>query len=213
MEDGRSRKIIPMSVIQFRYSNIYDMNLAKWSDANWQYENELQGKQYASDLQKKWQTHEGLVLGALQQYGFVFPSETIAYVVTDWPGVIAFSDPLTIPVYENLQRALVKTIHELIHVALSYKRNIHLKETIFANIKSAFPDETYATQLHIVVNLLQELITSKILELYPLLEDEKQVSEKNYPGQKKAWEILEKITGDADIKDPVQFLTNLKLTE
>lgn len=202
-----------MAVIQFRYSNIYDINLAKWSGATWQYENELQGKQYASALQEKWRKHEDLVLGALKEYGFNFPPKLIAYIVTAWPGITAFSDPLTVPVYENLQKALVKTIHELIHVALSYKESYQLKEKIFANIKSVFPDETYATQLHIAVNLLQELITSKMPELSPLLADEKQVAEKKYLGQKRAWEILEKITGDADIKDPVQFLTNLKLTE
>lgn len=202
-----------MAVIQFRYSNIYDINLAKWSGATWQYENELQGKQYTSALQEKWRKHEDLVLGSLKEYGFNFPPKSIAYIVTAWPGITAFSDPLTVPVYENLQKALVKTIHELIHVTLSCKENHQLKEKIFANIKSAFPDESYATQLHIAVNLLQELITSKMPELSPLLADEKQVAEKKYPGQKRAWEILEKITGDADIKDPVQFLTNLKLTE
>lgn len=198
-----------MAVVQFRYSNIYDMNLAKWSDAVWQYENELQGKQYAPDLQDRWQTHEDLILKALDQYGFSFPPKVIAYIVTAWPGITAFSDPLTIPLYENQETALVKTIHELIHVALSYKKNHLLKEKIFVSIKSVFPDESYTTQLHIAVNLLQELITSKIPELYPLLADEKQVSEERYPGQQKAWKILAKISKVAEIEDPVDFLTRL----
>lgn len=197
-----------MAIVQFRYSNIYDINLAKWSNAVWQYENELRGKQYASDLQDRWQTHEDLILKTLEQYGFSFPPKAIAYIVTAWPGITAFSDPLTIPLYDNQQTALVKTIHELIHVALSYKKNHLLKEKIFANIKSAFPDESYATQLHIAVNLLQELITSKISKLYPLLEDEKQVSEEKYPGQQKAWEILASINKDADIDNPIYFLTH-----
>ena len=98
---------------------------------------------------------------------------------------------------------------QLIHVALSHKKNHLLKEKIFANIKSVFPDESYATQLHIVVNLLQELITKKISELYSLLEDEKQVSEERYPGQQKAWEILTRISKDVDIENPVDFLTHL----
>lgn len=198
-----------MVVIQFRYSNIYDINLAKWSGSTWQYENELQGKQYASDLQDRWQAHEDLILKALEQYGFSFPPQAIAYIVTAWPGITAFSDPLTILLYENQQAALVKTIHELIHVALSYKKNHLLKEKIFASIKSAYPDESYATQLHIAVNLLQELIIRKISELYPLLKDEKKVSEERYPGQQKAWEILARISRDVDIENPVNFLTQL----
>lgn len=198
-----------MAVVQFRYSDIYDMSLAKWFNSTWRSKNKLCGKRYVLHLQEEWRIYEDSVLQNLKQFGFTLPSDIIAYVVTAWPGVIAFSDPLTIPIYKDRRQALVKTIHEFAHVVLSYKENYPLKVKVLAGIKSAFSKESYATQLHVAVNLFQEQIMNNIPELYEFLVDEKQVSENNYPGQKKAWSILEKIKGESKVQNPVQFLADL----
>lgn len=196
-------------MIYLHYSNIYDMNLARWRAAIWKYDDEVQGKKYASELQSKWDINEERVTDFLQQMGFIFPSIINGYIVSPWDEITAFSDPLTIPMYKNLNVAIVKIIHELIHIALSYRKNEKIKNEIYTRIAEKFEKESYPVRIHIAVNLIQEATTRCIPNLLPLLEKEKHVSKNLYPGQERAWQLLKRLGLDRDIFDPIATLVSL----
>lgn len=199
-----------MALIQFRYSNIYDINLAKWRDSVWEFENEISGKKFASNLQEKWNERETSIIAELNGLGFSTPKNIIGYIVTPWRDITAFSDPLTIPASKDQKIALVKVIHELIHIVLSFVQNRQLKEKIYSHLNDKYQKESYATRLHIAVNLIQEVVMMRTTpDLCSLLDSEKDISEEVYPGQKRAWEILGELKNNQVVDDPVSLLTNL----
>lgn len=196
-------------MINFHYSNIYDINLAKWRNSLWEYVHELKGKEYTNVLQHEWEQYENIVINSLSEYGFRLPTNTVGYVVNPWDQITAFSDPLTIPIYSDLNVAIVKVIHEFIHIALSYKNNKIIKDKIYLNLGKKYASESYATRIHIAVNSFQESIIKNFPDLQHLLQNEKKVSDNLYPGQKRAWELLSRLKIGKHISDPVVFLQNV----
>lgn len=185
------------------------MNLAKWRESTWEFRHEVAGKEYAHMLQSEWNKTEKAIVRSLRQVGLTFPPVITGYIVSPWKDITAFSDPLTIPIYENIDLAVVKIIHELIHIALSCEENKEIKKSIFDHINERFKDESYAVRTHIAVNLIQEWVMRSIPTLYLLLKEEKIVSEILYPGQKKAWHILKNLEVDQGVKDPIDTLRKL----
>ncbi len=196
-------------MIDFRYSNIYDINLAKWSGEKWDFPKEVEGKKYSAKLKNHWNNIELSVKHSFEQMNLPLPERITVYIVSPWPQITAFSDPMTIPIFYNSNKALIKIIHELIHVALSFKKNQATKKNVYQHIDQHFKEESYATKIHIAVNLIQQTIINEIPSLITLLDEEKLEPESLYPGQKKAWELLEKIKNNKNIKDPIDFLLKL----
>lgn len=197
-------------MITFHYSNIYDINLAKWLGYVWKTENEKSGKRYAGKIQNLWNAKEKIVkksISKLSKLNLTLPTNITGYVVSNWYGMTAFSDPLTIPAYNNTKIALVKIIHELIHICFSFHENRLAKSQIYQHIGKKFNQESYATRIHIVVNLLQQSVMQDTPDLLPFLDKEKTVTERLYPGQKRAWEIL-MTKREIDISNPINSLLN-----
>lgn len=198
------------STITFRYSNIYDMNLCRWAKGKWDDQVTLSNLEYAGQLQSFWQKYEHEALELFSHWKLAMPVSIVAYIVSPWPGITNFSDPLTIVNNDDMQAAFSTLCHELAHVSLSQSENKQLKYEIYEKIQQKFPDADYPTRIHVAVNFLQK---SLIRAIYPeagtSMDKEKKANSTLYPGQQSAWHILDNYLSKLNVAAPIESLRNI----
>ena len=198
------------STITFRYSNIYDMNLCRWSKGKWDDQVMLSNLEYAGQLQSFWQKYEREALELFSHWKLAMPVSIVAYVVSPWPGITNFSDPLTIVKNDDMQAAFSTLCHELAHVSLSQSENKQVKHEIYEKIQQRFPDADYPTRIHVAVNFLQK---SLIRAIYPeageSMDKEKKANSTLYPGQESAWHILDNYLSKLNVAAPIESLRDI----
>ncbi|MFH1244217.1 MAG: hypothetical protein V1487_01420 [bacterium] len=198
------------ATITFRYSNIYDMNLCRWVKGKWDDRVMNSNLEYESKLQSFWQKYEREVLELFSLWKLAMPRSIVAYVVSPWPGITNFSDPLTIVKNDDMKAVFSTLCHELAHMAFSQPENKAVKTAIYEKILQRFIDADYPTRIHVAVNFLQKsLITAIYPEAEECLTNEKNADGMLYPGQQSAWHILDNYLSKLDVAAPIESLREI----
>ncbi len=191
----------------FRYSNIYDMNLCRWRQGQWDDKVMAENMQYTDKLENYWQKYEQKIFEKFAQWNLVMPRSTIVYIVSPWPGITNFSDPLTLVKNDDKKAVFSTLCHELSHVALSQPENKLVKTEIYEKIQKRFIDTDYPTRIHVAVNYLQKSLVSSVCpEALKALELEKNADNDLYPGQQNAWHIIDSYLSKHDVAAPIESL-------
>lgn len=199
-----------MSRVIIRYSNIYDMNLSKWLHGMWDDELVFANILYANRIQEFWNQYEDKVFNFFKKEGLFMPREIIAYPVSPWSRMTNFSDPFTFVRNDNLMQVFSVFAHELSHITFSQAQNKKMKVKVYQNIQQNFPKESYATRIHIAINFMQKSLMEVILpEAQKVLDKEKRVNDNLYPGQKRAWKILDQKLSKLDVLRPTDSLLGM----
>ncbi len=197
-------------IITFRYSNIYDMNLCRWVGEKWDDKVMETNLNYTKKLLTFWQDYEQRVFQAFARWSLAMPTSMVCYIVSPWPSITNFSDPLTLVRNNDLQETFSTLCHELAHVALSQPENKVIKYEIYEKIQVKFPDADYPTRIHVAVNFIQKSLLS---ELNPkaakCLDKERQADEALYPGQKSAWHLIDNYLPTLDLTAPIESLRKI----
>ncbi len=176
-----------MVCVEFRYSGVYDRSFGR----------ELLGFEkacaYIDKLEKKWCVSEEKIFSAMSEATGLSWNESKIIVYIN--NVRAFSDPLTIPVFDDLDVGYDVLIHELIHQLYIQNRD-KMKEVNYWNMVSQkYPDELPLTRNHIHLHALFQHIMIDILKEPQRLEREfealknPQRAERAKPYQR-AWDIV-----------------------
>lgn len=195
-----------MTQLIFRYSDIYDRMIASWLGKEWRRKFAKKGRDYATEIQKKWDKINNKVFSAYKSFGFSLPDWWLAYPVTGWEQVIPFSDPLTFYISHDWDSVFSTLIHELGHVELTYYENEELTNKISKYVKNEFSHENHRTQIHIPVNVLQLCVVAKV---FPKKYEKLIASEKSFKRLKRAWAIIDSQSNKINLENPVQSILAL----
>jgi len=174
--------------IIFKYSHIYSQNWQSWfqlygkSDRKFSHD-DIQN--YIEKIEKEWREQEKIILRELEKTAKLKwkEREIICYVVGDCR---PFSDPLTLPVYDDTSLFIDVLIHELIHRLFSQENNYEEAEKSWNYFHNRYKNESFLTRIHIPINAILEHIYRKILDTERLERDIKRSSSR--VDYKKAWE-------------------------
>ena len=139
--------------------------------------------------EKVWRKYEKIILQELPRIIKLKWKEKkiICYVVGDCR---PFSDPLTLPVYEDKGLFIDVLIHELIHQLFSQGGNYKKAKKAWGHIYRKYKNESRLTRIHIPLHAIHWHVYKKIF-------NEKRLNRNinrsiPYPDYKRAWEIVEK---------------------
>jgi hypothetical protein len=178
--------------IIFKYSHVYSQNWQSWfqlygkSDRKFSHE-DIQ--EYVKKVEVEWEKLEKIVLHELGKTVKLKwkEREIICYVVGDCR---PFSDPLTLPIYDDTSLFIDVLIHELVHRLFSQDNNYEEAEKSWGYFDDKYKNETFLTRIHIPLNATLEHIYRKILDTKRLDRDIKRSSFRiDYA---KAWENVAK---------------------
>jgi hypothetical protein len=200
-----------MSRLIIRYSDIYDMMLAQLLGQSWEPDWAASGYAYEETLQKKWDPLNEPVFTAYRHFGLKFPSYWLAYPVHPWPGLIPFSDPLTLTMSKDNKAVISTLIHELAHLHLTYYENQAVTQPLWTHIHREFQGEDSATRAHLPVNLLQWSVMAR---LFGQEEAQQRLApEKSFQGLARAWAILGEQAATIDLTKPLASSLLLKINK
>ena len=178
--------------IIFKYSHIYDQNWQTWFKVYKKSSQKFSPRKvqsYMKAAEKVWRKYEKIILQELPRIIKLKWKEKkiICYVVGDCR---PFSDPLTLPVYEDKGLFIDVLIHELIHQLFSQGGNYKKAKKAWGHIYRKYKNESRLTRIHIPLHAIHWHVYKKIF-------NEKRLNRNinrsiPYPDYKRAWEIVEK---------------------
>lgn len=180
--------------IMFKYSRIYDEHwkeLGKFygvKDVKYPAEPEIRG--YIKKAEKEWRKSEGKILAELSKMtGLKWKDRSIScYVVGR---CIPISDPLTLKVYEKLERFVDVLTHELIHQLLaSQEGSLTRSQKAWDDLYKKYKNESFTTVVHVPVHALHKHILLKFFQEKRLNDEVGSLI--MFPDYKRAWDVVEK---------------------
>ena len=178
--------------IIFKYSHIYDQNWQTWLQVYNKSSRKFSPRKvqnYMKEAEKIWRKYEKIILRELTEITYLKWQEKkiVCYVVGDCR---PFSDPLTLPVYEDKGLFVDVLTHELIHQLFCQRGNNKKIKKAWRYIHSKYKNESFLTRAHIPLDAIHWRIYKKVF-------DEKRLNRNIgrsilYPDYKKAWEIVKK---------------------
>lgn len=176
--------------IIFKYSHVYAQNWQSWfqlyakSERKFSHE-DIQN--YIKKIEGEWKKQEKIILQELEKIAKLRwkEHEIVCYVVGDCR---PFSDPLTLPIYDDSSLFIDVLIHELIHRLFSQENNYEEAEKSWNYFHDKYKNETFLTRIHIPINAILEHIYRQILDTKRLDRDISRSSSR--VDYKKAWESV-----------------------
>jgi len=170
----------------FKYSWIYDQKFKKCVKTR-NYPSTKKIMNYIKKLEKIWSKIDKEILRELSKASRLkWKSKFIyCYVVGK---CVPFSDPLTLPVYKNLDCFIDALIHELIHQL--FVQNSEETKRSWRYIYKKYSNESFTTQIHIPLHAFHSHIYLKFFDEERLKQDIKRV--KKLKDYRKSWEIVER---------------------
>jgi hypothetical protein len=178
--------------IVFKYSWIYDdqfrQGYKSFKDKpSYKYPSKEMILKFKNELEALWKKDGDSVLAELSKVtGLKWKEEKITCYIVGWS--MAFSDPLTLPVYKNAQDGFDSLTHELVHQL--FIQNEEKEDAVWKYFLTAYKNEPYNTRIHIPVHAIHEHIFRKLFSK-ERLEDEIKVMA-SYKDYKRSWEIVTK---------------------
>lgn len=180
----------------FRYSWIYDQHFKDIYKKN--YPSFSKVTNYIKPISYMWSKNEKNILTELSKITKLnwHEKEILCYVVGR---AIPFSDPLTVPIYNNKEEFIDTLTHELIHKIFSQGNNLKLSESAWAYINRKYKSETSNTRIHIP---LQAIHNHLILKFFSGKRLNREISTVQHLLEyRKAWNIVKKEGYDSIIKE------------
>jgi len=179
--------------IKFKYSWIYDQKWKEWMKFYRPdfktYPSEKTIIKYIKDVKKLWKGEEKKVLGELSKITKLkWKSKTITcYVVGQ---AMPFSDPLTVPIYDEKNWFTDVLTHELIHQLFTQEGNQKKAKLSWKYLEKKYKPHSKITINHIPLFAIHSYIYLKFYSKKRLNHNIKIMS--YYKGYKEAWEIVQK---------------------
>ncbi|PIN95618.1 hypothetical protein COU56_01035, partial [Candidatus Pacearchaeota archaeon CG10_big_fil_rev_8_21_14_0_10_31_9] len=177
--------------VEFRFSEIYD-SLFKENysyEKEWgKYPNASEIKNYIKKIEIKWKEIGNLILKEISDIsGLTWQEDKIiCYVIGK---TIPFSDPLTVPVYEDEADYIIDVItHELIHQI--FIQNEGKLKNYWEYIGKKYSKENPVTKIHIILHAIHKTIYLKLFDEARLKRDIEWISD--IEEYKRSWEIVKK---------------------
>jgi len=178
--------------ILFKYSWIYDQNWKEWiknyKTKNLKYPSTKKVLNYTVKVEKIWRNYEKNILSELSRItGLKWKEDFIyCYVVGNCR---PFSNPLTMPVYNDKGYFVDTLIHELIHQLFTQEGNMKQTTEAWKYINRKYRNETVRTRTHIPLHAILSYI-------YIIFFDEKRlkrdiISKSFFYDYKRAWQIVQ----------------------
>lgn len=178
--------------IEFRYSWIYDENLKEWTRASKERKMFTSQKilNYIRSIEPLWRKHEKKILKEISKAsGLSWSVQSIPCYIVAWS--IPFSDPLTVPVYQDKERFVDTLTHELIHQIFFQGTNMKRMGNIFTLMHKKYKKEPLNTRIHIPVHAVHEHVLRTLFG-EKRLEKEYQWM-KRHKEYKRSWDIVKKV--------------------
>ncbi len=206
-----------MSQLTIRYSAAYDAQIGGWTGAldeqffnkhhsDWETDYVSKGKRFAADCQSAWDLTNDSVFSALREFGYEFPNEWVAYPVHPWSEFLAFKDPLTFLIEDDVDNACSVLVHELVHCHEDYPANHRVYEPVRAHIFNRFPNEPISVRYHIITNLVQEAVLRRA---FPARSLGLVAQTSGHPALQRTAEIVSSYESSIDYDDPLSSLLSL----
>ncbi len=138
--------------IEFRYSFVYSEMIDEDDNPN-----EKKIYSFMESLEKEWNKKGKNVLKEIGKISGLKWQEKkiICYVVEK---TVPFSDPLTLPIYDDLSFAIDILTHELIHQIYIQGDNLKKAEKSWNFFKKKYKDENWNTIIHIPLHAMHSKI-------------------------------------------------------
>jgi len=171
----------------FKYSRVYDEIWKNKFSADG-YPSSKRILSYIKRTERLWRKDEKKVLVELSKIsGLDWKSTSIScYVVGR---CVPFSDPMTLPIYKDINRFIDILIHELIHNIFIQKGKPERLKKAWLYLKKKYRGETRKTITHIPLNAILGHIFLKFYGKARLLKEIKSMVSPEY---KRAWDIVQK---------------------
>jgi hypothetical protein len=179
--------------VVFKYSRVYDQ---KWKERinlhpkkNTAYPSEKRIQNYILRIEKLWRGKERKILTEMTRVtGLKWKSKTIlCYVVGR---CTPFSEPLTMPVYENRNYFIDVLTHELIHQLFTQPGNLRRAKKSWSYIDKKYRNQSRKTRIHILLHAIHSHIYFRIFNEKRLERDIELIS--HLPDYRKSWQIVQK---------------------
>jgi|TARA_B100002003_G_C14070969_1_gene515267 hypothetical protein len=192
--------------IEFVYSSIYDerildhfnkgksekIKIASWSKVS----------KYVKKVEGIWRKYDKKILEELsKKMKLKWSDEVIkCYIVTrSYP----FSDPLTMPIYENDYDWFVDVlVHELIHQLFIQKSNHEKSRKSWEYFDRKYRDESLTTRIHIPLHALHKHIYLKFFSEERLKGD--RLIMKRYKDYNRSWDIVDEVGSEKIVDEFVK---------
>ena len=166
----------------FIYSRIYDMHWREIYKENYPSQEDI--IRYISRIEKVWKKHGNKILKKLSYIsGLKWKEDIKCYVVGR---VRAFSEPLTIGLWNKDEEFIDNLVHELIHNLL--RQNDSELKNYWINLYKRYPKTNIRTRVHIPVHAIHKELYLKMFTKKRLDKDIRFCKTK--PDYKKAWDIV-----------------------
>jgi hypothetical protein len=191
----------------FRYSVIYEQTLAKLSGEAFDDSKTNAGYKFAADYTQYWKNYNDKIFAYYGSFGLNLADFWMVYFVYPKKNLVPFSDPLTAIIKDDLEDVTATMVHELCHVLMEYYSNMEIWKKLYNHVQSKYGSEDFTTKAHIIVNTLAAY---GLIEIYGKEKALELLSrEKNYPGLKRAWEILDQKADILNLSNPIQAILSL----
>lgn len=178
--------------IVFKYSWIYDdqfregyKSLKSRSDYKYPLQKEI--LKFKDNLENLWQKDGEKISNELSNVtGLKWKEDKITCYIVGYS--MPFSDPLTVPVFKDLDYAFDTLTHELVHQL--FIQNDEKGKDYWKYINSNYKKLPFNARIHIPVHAIHEHIFIKLFDKRRLNKEIKIMS--SYKDYKKAWEIVGK---------------------
>lgn len=181
-----------MPKIFFRHSTVYNQHFKEFVKLKYPqdeafYPPDEKIMNYITEVNKKWNEIEQNILDEMARITNLNWSMKFitCYVVGN---CVPFSDPLTMKVFENVDRFIDTLVHELIHQLFVQKDNRKKMEQIYRRIEDRFENETKKTKIHIPLHAVHTHLYKKLFNEERLKNDIERSDKFN--DYKRAWEIV-----------------------
>lgn len=192
--------------VLFKYSWPYDESWKEnYKGSTYEYKAYPSAKKieaYIQIISKLWKQKEKQVLKEIADVTHLsWHTPTITcYVVGR---CIPFSDPLTIPVYDQYPDYFIDILtHELIHRLFTDGQNEHKAKEAWKYIHTTYKKEQFNTQIHIPLHAVHKHIYLKYFNESHIQRDQRLI--RHLAPYKKSWRIVEKEGYENIIKEFVK---------
>ena len=178
--------------ITFKYSYVYDRNWQEWFRVYKKTPQKLTPRQvqsYIKKIEKIWSKERRAILQELARVSKLKwkKKEITCYVVSDCR---PFSDPLTLPAYNNKEYFVDVLTHELIHQLFTQEGNHKKAKKAWEYFHKKYKKESHITRIHIPLYAIHSHVYKKLFNEERMERDMYWI--KFFPDYKKAWEIVKK---------------------
>jgi hypothetical protein len=178
-------------IVEFVYSKVYCKVLLRKEKLDLEILNRIDFQKRMGKIRNEWKKHERKILNEISRLTNLKwqESKVKCYLVTR---TIPFSEPLTIPVYKEIDRFIDVLIHELIHQIFMQGKNYELSKEAWEYFLGKYKDESWRTKIHIPLHAIHSHIYLKFFSEERMQRDIDAVREFDNESYNRSWEIVQK---------------------